>query len=369
MPRAMTPSALRLRWSRVSVKAMARAFAGESLEDFQAAHVGPFLEVGRDDGSSLVDLGELSRRGRGRLVVGRSERVDILIPCEDVSRFHCRIELRGGVWTLRDLRSRNGTWIGESQKAVREVSIAYGATFRLGDRVRLRLLDSRATYALIRREAAADESSMTAPAGATPLEAPVVMPRRRTTRHGLVRGRLPAPGSAPRGLLTLLRDARSMGLEDFQRCFPEPVLVELEAGDPECRPDVLRFELARDPARLERLSYRLVMTHDGQPFTIGRAKTCDLTIDDKEISRHHVAIERRGEVWTARDLGSANGLVVGPVRVKEPVELGEEVVLRLGDSARVWFLDAAALWRLMTFLRSHTRALEDGFPGGPDRAA
>ncbi len=46
---------------------------------------------------------------KARLVIGRHRDCDIMIPCATVSGRHCELELRDGVWWVRDLGSKNGT--------------------------------------------------------------------------------------------------------------------------------------------------------------------------------------------------------------------------------------------------------------------
>jgi hypothetical protein len=52
-------------------------------------------------------------------------------------------------------------------------------------------------------------------------------------------------------------------------------------------------------------------------FLIGRSKQqADLRLDDPNVSRQHIAIERVGAAWYVVDLGSTNGVEVGGERVK-----------------------------------------------------
>ena len=68
------------------------------------------------------------------------------------------------------------------------------------------------------------------------------------------------------------------------------------------------------------------------PLTIGRAPSCDLTLEDSSVSREHARIERdQGKLWLA-DLGSKNGTQRNrlPVRAgRAELQVGD--VLRLGD--------------------------------------
>lgn len=63
--------------------------------------------------------------------IGREESVDIQIQDPFVSTRHCRIEKRGGQFWVRDLRSRNGTYINGTR--VNEGLLQDGDRIRVGD--------------------------------------------------------------------------------------------------------------------------------------------------------------------------------------------------------------------------------------------
>ncbi len=68
---------------------------------------------------------------------------------------------------------------------------------------------------------------------------------------------------------------------------------------------------------------------------VGRDPDCDVVLSSRSVSRKHAIVERRGEGWVARDLGSANGLFVEGRRVAElPLENGAS--LRFGDVEAVF---------------------------------
>lgn len=46
---------------------------------------------------------------RPRLMVGRRESADIVLRFPNVSGHHCELSLEDGCWTIKDLRSSNGT--------------------------------------------------------------------------------------------------------------------------------------------------------------------------------------------------------------------------------------------------------------------
>ena len=70
----------------------------------------------------------------------------------------------------------------------------------------------------------------------------------------------------------------------------------------------------------------------GGALTIGRSKRCDITVDDKSISRRH-AVLKIGDRLTIEDLGSANGTRVRgkALRLGHPVEVAVGELLGLGS--------------------------------------
>lgn len=65
----------------------------------------------------------------GRTVVGRSDRCDVALPSETVSRRHCVVEQRADGWWVRDT-SRHGTWLDGER--IEEAPLAPGCELRLG---------------------------------------------------------------------------------------------------------------------------------------------------------------------------------------------------------------------------------------------
>ncbi|HET9729034.1 MAG TPA: FHA domain-containing protein [Acidimicrobiia bacterium] len=69
-------------------------------------------------------------------------------------------------------------------------------------------------------------------------------------------------------------------------------------------------------------SYRL----DHTPVSIGRHPDSDIFLDDITVSRRHVVIERNGDGYVVRDVGSLNGTYVNRARVDEAhLHFGDEV--------------------------------------------
>jgi pSer/pThr/pTyr-binding forkhead associated (FHA) protein len=55
----------------------------------------------------------------------------------------------------------------------------------------------------------------------------------------------------------------------------------------------------------------------GEALTIGRHPQSDIALHQPMVSRHHARIEKRGETFIIRDLGSTNGTFVGGKRIEE----------------------------------------------------
>jgi hypothetical protein len=99
--------------------------------------LGAYLEAWTPDGIRLVPLGD------DRLTIGRSEDNGLALPQEPlVSRLHAVLERFGPGWCVRDLGSRNGTWVN-GERIVGERALRSGDEIRLGSaRLRFRA-DSR----------------------------------------------------------------------------------------------------------------------------------------------------------------------------------------------------------------------------------
>jgi len=81
---------------------------------------------------------------------------------------------------------------------------------------------------------------------------------------------------------------------------------------------------------------------EGQTLTIGRNSDCNITLDDRQVSRVHARIAWRGDHYEVEDLGSKNGThlngrdVVGAL----PLRDGDEIQIAL--RFKLAFVDAGA---------------------------
>ena len=67
-----------------------------------------------------------------------------------------------------------------------------------------------------------------------------------------------------------------------------------------------------------------------EALTIGRAASCDATVEDRELSRQHCKVQRRQGVYYLVDLGSTNGTYVrrvGPYAGPHRLRIGDKILL------------------------------------------
>ncbi|MFQ5412423.1 MAG: FHA domain-containing protein [Phycisphaerae bacterium] len=68
------------------------------------------------------------------ITIGRQAGNDIVVAEKVASRKHCVIEAKEGAFEVRDLKSHNGTWIGENR--VLKAALSFGDTWWRGRRVK-----------------------------------------------------------------------------------------------------------------------------------------------------------------------------------------------------------------------------------------
>jgi len=102
-------------------------------------------------------------------------------------------------------------------------------------------------------------------------------------------------------------------------------------------------ERLREPleARARARDARALLVSDGRRFvvgargaTIGRSRSCDVVLEDANVSRQHAELRPRGGGWTVADLGSTNGVAVNGMRIDaaralkagDRIELGTTVL-------------------------------------------
>ena len=68
--------------------------------------------------------------GSRDVTIGRDPAADIAIPSEKASRFHCAIRFWEGDYVLKDLKSRNGTYVNDARVDV--AILKHGDAIRVG---------------------------------------------------------------------------------------------------------------------------------------------------------------------------------------------------------------------------------------------
>ena len=68
-----------------------------------------------------------------RTVIGRGTGADIIVDDPAVSRMHTAIEFSDAKFLLKDLGSKNGTFLGG--RSINEATLAHGDTFQIGSTV------------------------------------------------------------------------------------------------------------------------------------------------------------------------------------------------------------------------------------------
>lgn len=75
----------------------------------------------------------------------------------------------------------------------------------------------------------------------------------------------------------------------------------------------------------------VTQTFDQERITIGRRTDNQVILEGDNISRNHVAIERRDKKYFVSDLGSANGTYLNEEQIAEEAELSDGDRLRIGN--------------------------------------
>jgi hypothetical protein len=72
---------------------------------------------------------------------------------------------------------------------------------------------------------------------------------------------------------------------------------------------------------------------------VGRSRSCDIVLDDPNVSREHAEIRPRGGSWVLTDLGSTNGVTINGRRIERPEVLKPGDEIELGTSMVVFELE------------------------------
>jgi len=70
---------------------------------------------------------------------------------------------------------------------------------------------------------------------------------------------------------------------------------------------------------------------DNSEVLVGRDDSCDIKIRAKSVSREHCAIEREGEEFVLRDLGSTGGTYMGDQKI-DRIRLADGMEIVVGPA-------------------------------------
>lgn len=236
------------------------------------------------------------------LVVGRAKTSDLRVQHQHVSSHHALLippARPGGPWRLRDSESTNGTlWNGVELDPAHEVELEDRAAIRFGSEARFTFLSPRA----------------------------FVEVRRSLRGGGPVGGDPTAPATEGRPRVSPLKKATNPALKALREEDLFEPASSGGAGEAEDEADLVLVCEPFDPIPLA----------DGCSVVVGRSPSNPLVLPDKNVSRQHAEIRRRGGTVQIRDLSSANGTFIGETRVGgQPMELGLGKVVAIGPF-RLW---------------------------------
>jgi len=112
-------------------------------------------------------------------------------------------------------------------------------------------------------------------------------------------------------------------------------------------PPVLRVSTGTTPEDYQEMRFT-------SRFRIGRAEDCEFRVQNSFVSRYQAEVLFENDVWRVRDLGSSNGIFVGPERIPEASIL-LALTIRLGIEGP---LISFAVEQLQSAPGSTTRSLD-----------
>jgi predicted component of type VI protein secretion system len=98
--------------------------------------------------------------------------------------------------------------------------------------------------------------------------------------------------------------------------------------------------------RARRQDARALLVTDGKRLvvaaagaTLGRSRSCDVVLDDANVSRRHAEVRPRGGGWFVADLGSTNGVTVNGTRIERAHALKPGDRIELGTTTLTFELE------------------------------
>ncbi|MGA2035553.1 MAG: FHA domain-containing protein, partial [Thermoguttaceae bacterium] len=270
-------------------------------------------------------------------LIGGDPKCDIVVDQPTVSGRHCRLTRTQEGFTLEDLQSTNGTFVN-GQRIEGPTRVTKADTITLGRNVPMPWPEEEACLEANRPHPGP------LPEGEGDLSSP--HPNPLPEGEGIIRvGRLPDNDVVLDYPIVSGHHARIVfeqgqaWLEDCESRNGTAVgspgnRIERAQLSPD---DIVYFGTLRVPAaRL--LAGGLAL--GSQPYTalkvaaqetiVGRARTCDIVLDDPRVSRRHARLVRSGEHVTIEDLHTSNGTFVNAQQITAPQALRSGDIVAIG---------------------------------------
>jgi pSer/pThr/pTyr-binding forkhead associated (FHA) protein/NADPH-dependent 2,4-dienoyl-CoA reductase/sulfur reductase-like enzyme len=227
------------------------------------------------------------------IAIGRDPSADVSIADPAVSGTHAQITEHGGALYVRDLGSRNGTFVNRELVSVPH-ALGDGDVIHVGN---TDLTFRGSALAPAKPEPTAPVEPAEPPEAESPAEAE------------------PPPPAPP--------EVAPPAAE------PPPAPPQPAAPEPRAASGPKEFRLVVEAGPLVGLSFRLA----GPSMLVGRDPEADVALSEPTVSWKHARLSAHGAAWTLTDLGSTNGTQVNGQRIESerqtPIDPGAEI--RFGE--------------------------------------
>ena len=261
--------------------------------------------------------------------VGRQEGMSIVVDHHSVSRRHAEISYANGHYVLRDLKSKNGTFI--NGKKVEPGSISF---LNSDDLVRFgqiafafRLRHTDVSSSLLVRQQVEKQPGET-------LSLSITATNNSPIKHEDQNGDKTIVVTHTPGTL-------SQGEESsLQRLLIANPADLLSSGTESSLSPTVVAAMQETPALVTNLQGKLgaFLLKPGKRFLLGREKNCDIVLADISISRTHAEVFPGPEGLYIRDMQSSNGVQVNHTKIDSPYHLtsGDSIIL---GNITLYFVD------------------------------
>lgn len=298
---------------------------------------------------------------QNEITIGRDPNSDWTIDITSVSRAHAKLTKSGSSYLIEDLGSSNGTFVNGS-KLSGPYLLSGGDEVKLGQSVIIKFVDKQPTKlsgatreSVVLGELASttigDIQSITDPsipkqlsvtvAGSSPESYKLTKDKLtfgRSADNDIVvnspivskeHGYLERTGDGGYQLVVLPSAGNPVYLDG--RAVTEPTRLnhntKLRIGGQD--PGVMISMVYDSPGEAVAASEEIIFG-DKSTIQIGRDSTNDVVLNVSQVSRFHALIEKIGQRYKVKDLGSTNGTFVNDQRITGEVRLNPDDTVRIG---------------------------------------